>query len=283
MQHDAGTFRTDDGLTLATRRWVPHDHPKAAVVIVHGIADHSGRFAHVAAHLMLSDYEVYAFDLRGHGRSEGEPRAYVESFDAYVADLGLFLEHVHEAAAKPVFLLGHSLGGLIAARYVALYGTGGLAGLLLSSAALRIPADLSPVLQKLAGTVSRFTPTLATTKLNTEHLSRDPGVVRGYEQDPLTYTGGVRARTGAETLRVTKEMPSHIGAFTLPLYLFHGAADRITDPAGSQWLYEHAPSEDKTFNLYDDLYHETMNEPERHVVLGDLVAWLDAHTGDAGP
>lgn len=275
MQHDAGTFRTADGLTLATRRWMPHEQPKAAVVIVHGIGDHSGRFAHVAAHLMLHDYEVYAFDLRGHGRSEGEPRAYVESFDEYVTDLALFLGHVHEATSKPVFLLGHSLGGAIAARYVIVHGTGGLAGLILSSAALRIPADLSPVLQKMAGALSRFTPTLATKKLTTSHLSRDPGVVRGFEQDPLTYSGGVRARTGAETLRITKDFQHHADAFTLPLYLFHGTADRITDPEGSRWLHDHAPSEDKTLHLYDGLYHETMNEPERARVLADLTDWLD--------
>ncbi len=275
MQHDAGTFRTDDGLTLATRRWLPHDHPEAAVVIVHGIGDHSGRFAHVAAHLMLHDYEVYAFDLRGHGRSEGEPRAYVESFDEYTEDLAHFLRHVHEATSGPVFLLGHSLGGLIAASYVVQHGTNDLAGLILSSAALQIPADLSPVLQKAAGVLSRFAPKVALKKLDPSHLSKDPGVARGYELDPLTYTGGIRPRVGHEILRVTEVVRQHASAFTLPLYLFHGTADRITDPAGSQWLHDHAPSEDKTLHFYDGLYHETMNEPERQQVLDDLASWLN--------
>ncbi len=277
MQHDAGTFRTDDGLTLATRRWLPHDAPKAAVVIVHGLGEHSGRYAHVAAHLMLHDYAVFAFDLRGHGRSEGEPRAYAESFEDYVGDLALFLRHAGEATERPVFLLGHSLGGALAARYVIEHGADGLAGLVLSSAALQIPADLSPLLQKLAGTVSRLAPTLATRKLNPAHLSKDPGVVRGYEQDPLVYTGGVRARVGHETLRTAAMIQQHAEAFTLPLYLFHGTADRITDPEGSRLLHERAPSTDKTLHLYDGLFHETMNEPERGEVLDDLAAWLDAH------
>ena len=277
MQHDAGTILTDDGLTLATRRWTPHEHPKAAVVVVHGISEHSGRHAHLAAHLMLHDYLVYSFDLRGHGRSEGEPRVYVDSFDNYLDDLDTFLAHVRsEIGDLPLFLLGHSLGGGIAAYYVIERGADDLAGLVLSSAALKIPADLSPILQKAAGVLSRYLPKTPVTKLDTSHLSRDPAVVRAYEEDPLVYTGGVRPRVGAEILRVSEHIQSHTDAFTLPLYLFHGTGDKVTDPAGSQFVYEHAPSEDKTLNLYDGLYHETMNEPERDEVLDDLTAWLDA-------
>ncbi len=278
MQHDAGTIRTDDGLTLATRRWTPHGQAKAAVVIVHGIGEHSGRYAHVAAHLLLHDYAVYAFDLRGHGRSEGEPRVYVESFDDYAHDLARFLGYVlADAPGLPVFLYGHSLGGGIAAYYVTERGTDGLAGLVLSSAALKIPADLSPLLQKAAGLLSRLVPKLPLTKLDPSHLSRDPAVVRAYEEDPLVYTGGVRPRVGAEVLRVTEHVRDHANAFTLPLYLFHGTADKITDPEGSRWLYEHAPSDDKTLKLYEGFYHETHNEPDRDRVLADLTDWLDAH------
>ena len=278
MQHDAGTLRTDDGLTLATRRWQPHARPKGAVALVHGIGEHSGRYAHVATHLMLHDYAVYAFDLRGHGRSEGEPRAYVEAFDVYVADLDRVLEHIRaEAGVLPLFLMGHSMGGGIAARYVIEHGAGGLAGLVLSSAALRVPADLSPFLQKIAGVVSRFAPKLPATRLNTANLSRDPAVARAYEQDPLVYGGGVRARVGHAILQNVQHIEQHTDAFTLPLYLFHGTADRIADPEGSRRLFERAPTEDKTLKLYDGLLHETMNEPERERVLTDLTDWLDAH------
>jgi alpha-beta hydrolase superfamily lysophospholipase len=281
MQHDAGTLHAADGLTLATRRWLPNRRPKAAVALVHGIGEHSGRYAHVATHLMLHGYGAYAFDLRGHGRSEGEPRAYAESFDAYVGDLDRFLDSVRaERRAeprRPLFLYGHSLGGAIAAAYVIERGADGLAGLVLSSAALRIPADLSPLLQKAAGVLSRFVPRLPVSKLDTSHLSRDPAVVRAYEEDPLVYTGGVRARVGAEVLRVTEHVQQHADAFALPLYLYHGTADRITDPAGSRWLHEHAPAADKSLKLYEGLYHETHNEPERERVLDDLTAWLDAH------
>ena len=278
MQHDASTLTTDDDLTLATRRWTPSGRPKAVVALVHGIGEHSGRYAHVATHLMLHGYAVHAFDLRGHGRSEGEPRVYVDSFEAYIDDLALFLAYVHADAPRlPLFLYGHSLGGAIAAYYVAERGTDGLAGLILSSAALKIPADLSPILQKAAGVLSRLVPKLPLTKLDTSDLSRDPAVVRAYEQDPLVYTGGVRPRVGAEILRVTDYLQRHAAAFTLPLYLYHGTADKITDPEGSRLLYERAPSDDKTLNLYEGLYHETHNEPERERVLTDLTDWLDAH------
>lgn len=284
MQHDAGTLRTapspglgQAGLTLATRRWTPYARPKATVALVHGIGEHSGRYAHVATHLMLHDFAVHAFDLRGHGRSEGEPRAYVESFDEYISDLDHFLREVRRERGGPLFLYGHSLGGGIAARYVIEHGTEGLGGLILSSAALQIPPDLSPILQKLAGVVSRFAPTLPTTKLDTSLLSHDPAVIRGYEEDPLVYSGGVRARVGYEILHNTTVIQQHPEAFTLPLYLFHGTADKITDPNGSRWLYEHAPTNDKTLNLYEGLLHETHNEPDRERVFDDLIAWLDAH------
>lgn len=277
MQHDAGTLRTDDGLTLATRRWRPHDHPKAAVALVHGIGEHSGRYAHVATHLMLADYAVYAFDLRGHGRSEGEPRVFVESFDEYVADLDRFLSHVRdEIGDRPLFLMGHSLGGGIAARYVVQRGAEGLAGLILSSAALQVPEDTSPFLQRIAGFVSHYAPTLPATRIDPAQLSRDPAVVRAYRQDPLVNTGRIRARVGHEILRNVSLIQEHADAFTLPLYLFHGTADTITDPEGSRLLYERAPAEDKTLALYDGLFHETMNEPERERVLSDLTDWLDA-------
>jgi alpha-beta hydrolase superfamily lysophospholipase len=277
MQHDACTLHAYDGLTLATRRWMPGPRPKAAVALVHGIGEHSGRYAHVATHLMLHGYAAYAFDLRGHGRSEGEPRVYVDSFGEYVADLDRFLADVRKEHRGPLFLYGHSMGGAIAASYVIEHGTDGLAGLVLSSAALQLPADLSPLLQKAAGVLSRFAPKLPLTKLDTSHLSRDPAVVRAYERVLLVYTGGVRPRVGAEILRVTEHIQQHPEAFTLPLLLYHGTADRITDPDGSRRLYERAPTEDKTLHLYEGLYHETHNEPERERVLDDLTTWLDDH------
>jgi len=277
VHHDAGTLTTQDGLTLATRHWSPHDRPRAVVLLVHGLSEHSGRYAHVATRLMLQDLAVYAYDHRHHGRSDGQPRAFVERFEALVEDLGLVLEWVREeAAGLPVFLLGHSMGGAVGAHYVARQGPRGLAGLALSSPALRISGELAPFLQRIAGVVSRVAPHLATTGADRTSLSRDPAVMRAWDEDPLTYKGGVRARTGHLLLSACRDLLEDPSAFTLPLYVFHGTADRITDPAASEAFVARAPSEDKTLRLYEGGYHETMNDLERERVLDDLAAWLDA-------
>ncbi len=277
MQHDAGTLAAADGLTLATRRWTPRERPKAVVLIVHGIAEHSGRYAHLATHLLLHGYAALAYDHRAHGRSEGEPRTHVESFGELVDDLRVAAGWAREEAeGRPLFVFGHSLGGSVAARYVVEHGTDGLAGLILSSPALKIPPDLSPLLQKVAGLLNRVAPRLRTAKLDLGHLSRDPAVARAYRADPLTDSGGIRARMGYEILRATDGLLGRADAFTLPLLLLHGTADRITDPGGTQALYDAAPTADKTLELYEGFYHETFNEPERERVLDDIADWLDA-------
>jgi acylglycerol lipase len=281
MQHDAGTLTTDDGLVLATRRWLPQGRPEAFVLIVHGLSEHSGRYAHVATHLMLHDFAVLSYDHRHHGRSEGAPRAYIERFDRLVDDLDMVLDWARtEAGDRPIFLFGHSIGGAVVARYVIEHGDEGLAGVILSSAALKFSDDQFPLLRKIAPLLSRFFPTLPTTKDDRAYLSRDPSVQRAFMRDPLTYKGGLRTRTGWVALTNTGDIMDHGQAFTAPLYLFHGTADRITDPLGSQQLFEAAGAADKTLRLYDGFYHETLNEEERQQVLDELVEWLSARVQD---
>ncbi|MEM9998571.1 MAG: alpha/beta fold hydrolase, partial [Bacteroidota bacterium] len=199
MLHTTDSLRTPDGLTLFTRTWAPElGTVRADVLLVHGIGEHSGRYAHIAAHLMMQGIRVFAYDQRGHGESEGE-RAYIERFDSLVADLHHVRALVEVQRAEPagpttpLFLMGHSLGGLVAARYVSAHSSEGLAGVILSSPALR--TDVAPLLQKVSGAVARFAPRLRTVKLDLKALSRDPRVIRNYEEDPLVTSGrGVRAR-----------------------------------------------------------------------------------------
>lgn len=275
--HSTDSLRTPDGLTLFTRAWSPElGTIRADLLLVHGIGEHSGRYAHVAAHLMMHGIRVFAYDQRGHGESEGE-RAYIERFDSLVADLHLVRAFVDvertepTGPTRPLFLMGHSLGGLVVARYVSAHSSDGLAGVVLSSPALR--TDVAPLLQKVSGFVSRVAPRLPTVKLDLKALSRDPRVVRNYEEDPLTATGhGVRARTGFEVIEAMKQVRP--AAFDVPTYLFHGTADQITSPEASQAFVAAIPAADKSLKLYDGFYHETMNEPEKEEVLTDLTDWV---------
>ena len=276
IQRNEGSFESTDGLRLFEQWWQPEAAPKAAVVIVHGFAEHSTRYTHVAEHLSSHGYAVATFDLRGHGRSEGR-RAFIRSFDEFLADLDLFLARVCERyKGIPVFLLGHSMGGGITPLFV-ITRKPDINGLVLSAGALKISSDISPLLIRISGIVGRILPKLPTIKLDSSAISRDPEVVKSYDSDPLNYRGGTPARVGAEIVRATRRIQAQMEAITLPLLILHGTADRLTDVEGSKQLYARAGSKDKTLKLYEGLYHEILNEPEKGQVLDDVVQWLDAH------
>lgn len=274
FEHTTDHFTGSDRLRLFEQWWRPQIEPKAVMIIVHGYAEHSGRYAHVGAHLAGSGYAVGAYDLRGHGRSEGK-RAFIRRFDEHIQDLRTFLNHVPQVVPdKPVFLFGHSLGGAIAVLY-AITHQPALQGLLLSGAALKISEEISPLLQKLSGIIGTLFPTLPTIKLDSSWLSRTPEVVRQYDSDPLVYRKGTLAGTGLEILRATEHIQAKMEAVQLPLLILHGGGDRVTDPQGSRQLYERAQAADKALTIYDGLFHELVNEPEQATVLRDMTAWMD--------
>jgi len=218
---------------------------------------------------------VYAYDQRGYGRSDGR-RAYVESFDRYLDDLGQFLDHVRTRQPDfPLFLFGHSMGGLVVLKYV-LERKPSLNGLLLSAPAIEINPNLAPLLRQLAQILGRLFPILPTTRSPQNAISRDPTVVEEAKNDPLNYHGRVLARTGAEMLKAGAEVRKRLDALTDPFLVIHGTADTLANPEWSQRLYERAASNDKTIRIYEGLYHETFNEPEQDEVLQDLGDWLGA-------
>ncbi len=244
------------------------------MLVVHGLIEHGGRYAPTAEALARRGYAVTATDLRGHGRSEG-PRCWVRAFDDYLYDLDLFFERIAlRAAGKPVFLLGHSLGGLIAAWWC-ICRQPKLSGLVLSGPVLQVSHRLFPWLRHLAGVGSVLFPRLRLVRLGGRNISRDPAVVAQFRADPLVFHGRFPVRTGTEILRVGDLVRAAPEELRTPLLILHGTADRVAAVEASQDLFPRAGAADKTLRLYPDLYHEVLNEPEKEQVLADLLEWLD--------
>jgi len=263
-----------DRTPLFVRRWAPAERqtPRATVVLAHGYAEHGGRYDAPAGRLAERGLALVAYDQRGYGRSGGPP-ALVHSFDEYVADLHAVVKRVRsEHPERPLFLMGHSMGGAVVLLYCLDHGARP-AGLVLSSPLVRLPAPRA--LRPVARLIGRLAPALPTGPLDRDAISRDPDVVADVRDDPLCYTGGVKARTGAELLRATHRIRAAAHRLERPFLLFHGTADRITAPDGSRRLYAHARADDKTLTLYDGFYHETFNDPGGERVLDDVADWLD--------
>lgn len=266
------TFRTHDGLSLVARHWLPKTPPRASLLLIHGYAEHCGRYDHVAETFVDEGVAVHAYDQRGHGRSEGR-QAYVDQFEHYLTDLDAFRLHVAPPSEVPLFIFGHSMGGLVALLYT-LNRRPDLRGLILSAPAIEINSDLAPFLRRGAQVLGRLLPTLPTVRSPEGAISRDPAVVEAAQNDPLNYHGRTLARTGAELLRAGNEAQQCLHELATPFLVLHGTADPLASPSWSRQLYQRAAATDKTLKLYDGLYHETFNEPERAEVLGDIRTWL---------
>ena len=277
IQRKSGNFTSFDGLKLYDQWWRPQSEPRASVVILHGLCEHSGRYNEVAEFLATHGYAVDTFDLRGHGKSEGI-KSYIESFDNYLKDLDVFLDRVGlRLPDMPVFLLGHSMGGEICSMYC-ITRQPNIRGVILSAPSVKISKDISPFLQKISSMLSKFFPKLPTIKLETAALSRDPEVLKRRDNDPLVYQGKILLRTWAEILRATKLIQAQMEKISLPLLILHGTEDRFADVEGSKMLYAGVKERDKTLKLYEGLFHEIMNEPEKEQVLDDIVTWMNDHT-----
>ena len=245
------------GARLHVTRW-PVAMPRAIVLIAHGLFEHAGRYAHVAARLNGAGYGVVAIDHLGHGRSDGT-RGFVPAFSVYRDGMDALLAEVQaEWPRVPLLLLGHSMGGLIAVHHLlerqAAYAAAAVSGPAILPAAP--PSALTIWISRL---LARVAPRLGVVALDGDGVSRDPAVVAAYKSDPMAA-----AREGAAQL-------------ALPLLVQHGDADRMAAPAGGQYLFDHAGSADKRLLRYPGLFHEIYNEPEQAQVLSDLVAWFDAH------
>jgi len=260
---------------------MPTDRARAAVVLVHGLIEHSGCHAGTAMELVRRGFSVHAMDLRGHGRSRG-PRCDVRSLDQYLLDLDIFFKRVSgEAGDRPVFLMGNSMGGLIAALWV-VFRQPLIHGLILSGPLLVLAEGLYPRLRHFAALTAAVAPGLRIATIPFDWLAHQRQVIDRFRDDPLVFHGRFTARVAAEILFGMKRAMSHAASLKLPLLILHGSRDRICSPDGSRAFFEKVGSPDKTIHLYEGFYHEVFDEPERDRVLVDLNRWLNQriHSAD---
>jgi len=275
-----GSFEGVGGIKIFTREWQPTGQPHGVVVISHGLNAHSGLYAWAAQQFTSNGLAVYALDHRGRGRSEGE-RFFVEKFSDWTTDLATFIDIVKSREpGLPVFLLGHSAGGVIACGYT-LAHQDEIAGLICEDFAYQIPApDVALAILKGIGHVAPHAHVL---KLKNEDFSRDPAVVAALNGDPLIANEKQPSETIAELVRADELLKKSFQSITLPLLILHGTADKVTKPSGSKEFYEKAGSSDKTLKLYEGHFHDLLADVGKQEVMADIQAWIDAHMGTEIP
>jgi alpha-beta hydrolase superfamily lysophospholipase len=265
------TVEGTGGVKVFVRSWQPEGKPRATVVINHGFKSHSGYYEWTAEQLTQNQLAVYALDMRGHGRSEGE-RLFVNEMAEYVDDLAKVIAFAKQReGALPTFVLGHSAGGVVASTYM-LDHQSEVTGFICESFAHEVPApDFALAILKGIGSIAPHAHVL---KLKDEDFSRDPEVVERMGSDPLVSKQGYQAQTVAELVRADERLRKEFSRITLPVLILHGTADRATKPHGSQVFYDRASSEDKTLKLYDGHFHDLLNDLGKERVMADIADWI---------
>ncbi len=276
MNHTEGTFKSADGLDLFYQAWLPDGKPKAVFATVHGYGEHSGRYLNPVEHFVPLGYALYAFDQRGHGRSPGQ-RGHVNRFNDYLFDVQEFLRLVRAAQpASKLFLLGHSMGGLVALAY-AIHHPQDIDAVVASSPMLGLAVKAPGWKVVLGRVLSSLAPTFQMTNdLPAADLSHDPAVAAAYVQDPHNHFV-VTPRWFTEAEAAMAATVEHAGELQVPLLLIYAAADKIADPQVSPVFFERVTHPDKTIHAYKDYYHEIFNEVGKEAVFKDMEQWLASH------
>jgi alpha-beta hydrolase superfamily lysophospholipase len=273
-----GNFTSQDGLKIFYRSYQA-DNERARLVIAHGLGEHSGRYGNVVERLLPKGITIWALDLRGHGHSDGW-RGHVSTFDLYLSELRTMVEIAREGGpdAIKIFLLGHSMGGLIALNF-ALRFPEIIDGVIASSPTLGLAVKLPAIKSALGKIMSSIWPSLSLgNELDASKISHDEEVVRAYEKDPLVHDR-VSARWFTEFLSAMETTNQLASKIKVPILMQVAGDDHLVSIQSSKTFFEKLYLEDKTLHFYDDLYHEIYNEGEdrRAKVLTDLETWLEAH------
>jgi acylglycerol lipase len=276
MIHNEGFFRDSNGANIYFQNWLPDETIHASVIIVHGLAEHSGRYLNLVNKLVPFGYGVHGFDFGGHGRSDGM-RGYIRHFQDFVDTLGTYAQMVADQPDRtPLFLAGHSMGSLIALRFL-LERQQDFAGAVLSGPLIRPKEKVPAIFEALVGILSVIFPRMRVHGLDARYVSRDPQVVKAYIEDPLVFNGKITSRLGSELANTMAMVAAKAGEISLPLFFVQGSADKLVDPQATQEFFDQAQSADKTIAMYNGLYHEVFNEPEKNEVLQAVKEWMDAH------
>ena len=275
MEHIEGNFKGVRELNIYYQGWLPEGDVQAVLLVVHGMGEHSGRYMNVVNHFVPLGYAVYALDHIGHGKSDGE-REIVKTFADYTDTLTIFYDMVTDwQPDKPIFLLGHSMGGAIASYYL-LDHQDKFKGAVISAPAVKVGEGISQGTITMSKILSKIAPKMGVLALDATAISKDPEVVDAYVNDPLVFHGKTPARLASELLSAMMRITAEAGKINLPIIIVQGEKDVLVDPAGAQMLYDKASSTEKTLKIYEGLYHEVFNEPERERVLKDVENWLEA-------
>jgi alpha-beta hydrolase superfamily lysophospholipase len=275
MKHIEMNWKAKDGLGIFAQRWEPVTvQTKAVICLVHGVGEHSGRYAHVAEAFGKEGYAFFTADLRGHGRSEGA-RGHISSIEDFLQDIDMLLNQARKQyPGLPLILYGHSLGGILVLHY-SLKRKPNVKGVIATSAGLRTAIEKQPAKIMAARVLGSLLPNVTMPSgLETAAIARDEQVVQVYKADPLVHDR-MSLRFGKVMLEVVAWTLEHAAEFPLPLLLMHGKADRIAFPAGSI-DFANALKGKSMLVLWDDAYHELHNEPEKGEVFKTMTIWMDA-------
>jgi alpha-beta hydrolase superfamily lysophospholipase len=275
MIHGEGEFIAGSGLKLFVQKWAPSQGSKAVIAIVHGIGEHSSRYMNMVNYFIPLGYTIYAYDLRGHGRSQGK-RGHIMHWEEFRSDLFKFLQFIKSNYQDlPLFLFGHSLGGLIVLDYC-IHQPEGIRAVIASSPALSEPG-VPRFLIFLSKILSRIWPVLTIkTKLDVTALSRDPAVIENYSIDPLVHNlASVRLGTEFSTIRELTLLMA--AGFKPPLLIYHGLSDRIVPPEGTKIFYNAIRQPDKELRLFEGGYHETHNDLQKEWLFEIIHTWIKKH------
>ncbi|MBP7997895.1 MAG: lysophospholipase [Chloroflexi bacterium] len=275
MTHQQGIFKGAGGLPLFYQSWQPEGECRGVVALVHGFGEHSGRHETIARPLLAEGFAVYGFDHRGHGHSPGK-RGFIQQWSEFRDDVAAFLNMIRqENVARPLFLFGHSLGGLIVLEY-ALHHPQNLSGVI-ASAPLLAQAGISPLLISLSKVLSRLWPGLnLDTRLDINGISRDSAEAKRYQDDPLVHSLGTpRLATGIA--QATAWTLAHAPEWKLPLYVYHGTGDTIVPISGSRTFFAQVNIPDKQWREFAEGRHELHHDLCRDEVFHTLIEWLNAH------